>query len=271
MKYIIKIITIIALSISLLLANACSSNGKKTETLKVAMELQFPPFEMSDGEGNPTGISVDMAIALGKYIGKEVEIVNTAWTGLIPSLQTGKADLIISSMTITEDRAKVVDFSDPYLVAGLTLLLDKKSEANKWEDLNKEGIIIAVKSGTTGAIIAKAQLVNSEIKYFEDVSACVLEVSQGKADAFIYDALTIYESYKNNNKTTKLNLTTIPSTASGWGIAIKKGNNELKTKVNEFIKKSKEDGSFSALENKYLKDVKAAFVKAGIPSMFESE
>ena len=269
MKSFLNFFTIIALSISLVFISGCSS--KKTDTLKVAMELQFPPFEMSDGEGNPTGISVDMAKALGKYIGKEVEIINTAWTGLIPSLQTGKVDLIISSMTITEERAKVVDFSDPYIVAGLTLLLNKNSEANKWEDLNNTGIVIAVKSGTTGAIIAKEQLVKAETKYFEDVSACVLEVSQGKADAFIYDALTVFENNKKNIKTTKMNLTTIPSTAGGWGVAFKKGNDKLKIKVNEFIKKSKEDGSFSALEDKYLKDVKAAFVEAGIPSMFGSE
>ena len=79
----------------------------------VAMELAYPPFETKDDAGNPIGVSVDLAKAFGESIGREVVIENIAWDGLIPALQTGKVDMIISSMTITADRKEVVDFSDP--------------------------------------------------------------------------------------------------------------------------------------------------------------
>ncbi len=84
---------------------------KANEPLKVGMELAYPPFEMSDKNGKPTGISVDLAYALGKYLNRKVIIKNTSWDGLIPSLKTGKIDIIISSMTITPKRKKVIDFS----------------------------------------------------------------------------------------------------------------------------------------------------------------
>src|SRR5438552_11375611 len=84
------------------------------EKLIVGMELAYPPFEMTDPQGRPTGVSVDLARALGKFLGQEIQIQNLPFDGLIPSLQTRKIDLIISSLTATPERAKSIDFSDPY-------------------------------------------------------------------------------------------------------------------------------------------------------------
>ena len=92
------------------LLNGCSREEHKQ--LIVGMELKYPPFEMVDTNGAPTGVSVDLANALGKYLGREVTIENIPFDGLIPSLQTHKIDLIISSMTATAERAKAIDFSD---------------------------------------------------------------------------------------------------------------------------------------------------------------
>ena len=82
------------------------------------MELAYPPFEMRDAEGAPAGVSVELARELGRALGRSVEIENIAFDGLIASLKTGKIDLIISSMTSTEQRAKSIDFSEPYLKRG---------------------------------------------------------------------------------------------------------------------------------------------------------
>ena len=110
-----KISVLLILALSCLLFAAC---GKKEDNiLVVAMELAYPPFETKDEQGNAAGISVDFSYAFGEYIGKEVKIENISWDGLIPALQTGKADMVISSMTITEEREKTVDFSDPYTTA----------------------------------------------------------------------------------------------------------------------------------------------------------
>lgn len=248
--------------------SGCDST-KETDVLKIGMELQFPPFEMADGNGNPTGISVDMAKDLGKYLNRPVEIENISWTGLIPSLQTNKVDLVISSMSITPSRKKVVDFSIPYAQSGLTLLINRDSPVTNWSNLDKKGNIIAVKSGTIGAVIAKDKIINADVRYFDEAAACVLEVSQGKADAFIYDAITVFENHKKHPETTRYNLQNIPETASPWAIVLKKGNTELKKKVDAFIIQYREQGKFEVLEKKYLKSLKAAFTQANVPSFFQ--
>ena len=89
--------------------------------LIVGMELAYPPFEMTDTQGNPAGVSVDLANALGEYLHRKVVIQNIRFDGLIPELKVGKIDLIISSMTATPERAQAIDFSEPYLKTGLCL------------------------------------------------------------------------------------------------------------------------------------------------------
>src|SRR5689334_13126727 len=87
---------------------------RATQPLVVGMELSYPPFEMTDTSGNPDGVSVQLAKELARALGRPVEIRNMAFEGLIPALKTGKIDLIISSMTVTAERAHSIDFSDPY-------------------------------------------------------------------------------------------------------------------------------------------------------------
>ena len=157
------------------------------KVLTVGMELAYPPFEMSDKDGVPQGVSVDFAKALGKHLGREVVIENTAWSGLIPSLKTGKIDLIISSMTITDERKKSINFSIPYAQSSLAILANKESGVTSIEELNTAGKKVAVKKGSTGHIYATKNLTNAEILVFDKENACVLEVVQGKADGFLYD------------------------------------------------------------------------------------
>src|SRR5690242_5036247 len=101
------------------LLSSCSPQPR--DRLIVGMELAYPPFEMTDARGQPMGVSVDLAKALGTYLHREVEIQNVPFDGLIPALQTRKIDLIISSMTATAERAKSIAFSDPYVKTGLCL------------------------------------------------------------------------------------------------------------------------------------------------------
>lgn len=122
----------------------------QAKPLVVGMELAYPPFEMTDTAGKPTGVSVDIANALGKSLARPVVIQNMAFDGLIPALKAGKVDLVISSMTATAERAQSIDFSDPYISTGLCLLLKKDSTAQSIADLDKDGFKVAVKKGTTG-------------------------------------------------------------------------------------------------------------------------
>jgi len=98
-----------------------------SKPLVVGMELAYPPFETINSQGAPAGVSVDLAEALGEYLHRPIRIENIPFTGLIPSLLTGKIDLIISSMTDTPEREKTIAFSDPYLSIGLAVLAGSKS------------------------------------------------------------------------------------------------------------------------------------------------
>ena len=146
--------------------------------LRVGMEMAYPPFEMTDEQGKPAGVSIELAQALGRELGRPMELQNIALDGLIPSLKTGKIDLIISSMTANEERAKSIAFSDPYLTTGLGLLIPKDSTADKIPALDQKGKRIAVKKGTTGHLYAMSHIKTAEVLVFDKESAAVLEVGQ---------------------------------------------------------------------------------------------
>jgi len=244
-----------------LTSTAIASAAETAKPLIVGMELAYPPFEMSDTSGKPTGVSVDLATDLAKSLGRPVVIQNTSFDGLIPALKTGKVDLVISSMTATAERAQSIDFSDPYLSTGLCLLLKKDSAAKGIADLDKAGVKVAVKKGTTGHLYATAKLKNAEILVLDKESAAVLEVSQGKADAFIYDQMSTYQNWQRNKATTRAILE--PFQKESWAVGIGKGNDELKSKVNAFIKDYRAKGGFEQLGDRYLKEMKDEFKRLG--------
>ncbi len=234
------------------------------QTLTVAMELAYPPFETKDTNGDPTGVSVDLAYAIGEALGMEVVIVNTAWDGLIPSLQTGKADMVISSMTITEERSAVVDFSAPYASAQLAILANVDAGITSVEDLNDATKTIAVKTGSTGFLYAQKELSSAQILSLADESACVMEVAQGKADAFLYDQLTIYRNQTLHPDTTVALFIPFQDVES-WGIAVQKGNSELLTQINDFLATY----DFADITEKYLSEEKKAFDELGFQWFFD--
>jgi polar amino acid transport system substrate-binding protein len=233
------------------------------DTLVVRMELSYPPFEMTDTSGKPSGVSVDLAHELGKSLGRKVVIENTAFDGLIPALKTGKIDLIISSMTATEERAKSIDFSEPYLSTGLCLLLKKGALVTGIKDLDRLGRTVAVKKGTTGHTFAAGNIKRARLLVLDKESAAVLEVVQGKADAFIYDQMSVYQHWQRNQTTTTALL--VPFQKESWAIGVRKGNDDLRMKVNAFLKEFRARGGFEQLGDRYLKEQKEAFKRLGYP------
>jgi len=203
-----------------------ASAAETAKPLIVGMELAYPPFEMTDTSGKPTGVSVDLATDLAKSLGRPVVIQNTSFDGLTPALKTGKVDLVISSMTATAERAQSIDFSDPYLSTGLCLLLKKDSAAKDIADLDKAGVKVAVKKGTTG-----------------------------------HDQMSTYQNWQRNKATTRAILE--PFQKESWAVGIGKGNDELKGKVNAFIKEYRAKGGFEQLGDRYLKEMKDEFKRLG--------
>ncbi len=268
-KRIIHLILVLVLAVlPVWLAVSCQKEAEDTQ-LVVGMELAYPPFEMTDAANNPTGISVDFAKALGEELGRTVVIENMAWSGLIPALETGKIDLIISSMTITEERKERIDFSDPYAMANLALLIGKDSPVESYADLDQTGRVLAVKKGSTGHIYAEKTLKNATIQVFDKESICVLEVVQGRADAFTYDQLTIYKNWQQYEDKTRANLVPYQEAPEYWGVALRKGETELKGQVNDFIAKYRQNGGFDALAEQYLTEQKKTFDELNIPFFFD--
>ena len=231
------------------------------------MELNYPPFETVDSEGKPSGVSTGMANALGKELGRPVEIKDMSFDGLIPALKTGKIELIISSMTATEERAKTIDFSDSYVTTGLCLLVRKDSKIQNIDDLKADpNLMVVVARGTTGNVWATKNLTTKQIRVQDTEGNSVLEVIQDKADAFIYDQMSVYKNWQHHPDKTRAIL--VPFETEHWAIGIAKGNDELKGQVNAFLKKFREAGGFEKLGDEYLADQKKAFKELGYPFYF---
>jgi polar amino acid transport system substrate-binding protein len=230
------------------------------------MELAYPPFEMRGTDGAPSGVSVEIAKALGESLGRDVIIENLAFDGLIPSLKTGKIDLIISSLTATPKRAESIDFSDSYLTTGLCLLVGKESSVRSFEDLVGNEGMVAVKNGTTGHQHAVDHLPIGRVLVLDSESSCVLEVVQGKAVAFIYDQMSVYKNWKRNEDTTRAILT--PFQKESWAIGVRKGRENLLIAINVFLRQFSKSGGFDKLGDQFLKEQKVAFDELGLPFYF---
>ena len=243
----------------------CSENSGPAP-LVVGMELKYPPFEMTDASGQPAGVSVDLAQALGQYLHRPVRIENMPFDGLIPSLKTGRIDLIISSMTATPERAKSIAFSEPYLTTGLALLVPASSDVTGIADLDQPVRTVAVKQGTTGHLYAEAHLKKARVLVLAEETACVLEVAQGKADAFLYDQMSIFQNARKYPDQTRALLA--PFQRESWAVGLRQGNDALREQVNAFLKKFRAKGGFERLGEKYLSEQKRGFKAQGIPFVF---
>lgn len=245
----------------------CAACDKpKSGALRVGMEMRYPPFEMRDPQGQPAGVSVDLARALGEALGQPVEFSDLPFNGLIPALKTGQIDVIISSMTATDERRQSIDFSDPYLKTGLCLLVGKDTDIQSAADLDKPGRKVAVVKATTGHLWTTQKIKQATVVVLGEESAAALEVDQGKADAFIYDQLsTLRNALKYKDHTRPI---LKPFQEESWAIAIAKDRADLKAKINAFLADYRAKGGFETLGEKWLKEQKAEFKKLSVPFVF---
>lgn len=237
-----------------------------SKQLVVGMDLSYPPFETIDENGKPAGISVRLAQALADYLGRPLRIENMPFVGLIPSLQNGRIDCLISSMTDTPERRQAIAFSEPYLSIGLAMLAGVKANITGPADLDRPERTLVVRQGTTGELWARANLKVAKVLSVEKENSAVLEVIQGKADAFIYDQMSVWQNWKKNPETTRAILT--PLQKEYWAVGVRKDNEELRLKINDFLKEFRDRGGFQKLGDEFLKDQKEAFRKENIPFYF---
>jgi polar amino acid transport system substrate-binding protein len=243
----------------------CSSKPGPRELL-VGMDTSYPPFETIDENGKPAGISVQLAQALADKLKRPLRIERISFDGLILSLQNGRIDCIISSMTDTPERRKTIAFSDPYLSIGLALLVGANTSIQHPADIDQQGKTVVVRRGTTGEVWARANTKEAKVLSVEKENSAVLEVVQGKADAFIYDQMSVWQNWKRNPTTTRAILT--PLQKEFWAIGVKKDNEALKQEINDFLKEFRAKGGFEKLGDQFLSEQKEAFRKENIPFYF---
>jgi len=147
----------------------------------------FVPWAMQDKKGEWIGFEVDVAKQLAEDMGVKLELVPTKWEGIIPSLLTGKFDLIIAGMTGTPQRALKINFTIPYDYSGMNVVVNKKvaGGVTDYMDLDKADYTIVSRLGTTGAALAKETFKNAKVRLFPDEGPMLQELLNGKAAAFL--------------------------------------------------------------------------------------
>lgn len=250
-----KISLYILLTIATIFIASCGENkDEKENTIVIGMELNFPPFEMKDSYGKPYGISKDIADSFGEFMHKKVVIKDMKFEGLIPALKTGKIDMIISSLSITDRRKKSIDFSEPYAMFTMFALTNQDVNLLK---MNTPKHRIVVKAGTTAEYIAWQFFPKAQHDIVSDMNAAVLEVLQGKADFTFYDALTIYQYWKKYKG--RLYMQEYKGHETPIAAGFRKDEAELRENFNRWLAKAKRDQFFEKEGEKHLKEMKDAF------------
>lgn len=246
------------LILSLFIA-ACGGTEEKADdtkeetakVYKVGVDVTYPPFEFKEGK-EYKGIDIDLINAIAENQGFEIELSPMDFGGIIPAMQANQLDVAIAGMSITDERKKVVDFSEPYFDAGLTVVVKKENtEIKSVDDL--KGKTVAVKKGTTGAKYATDNATKLDIKVvqFNDSPAMFQEVSNGNADALIEDYPVI--SYAIAQQDLGLKIVGDRLNGDQYGIAVLKGENaDLLEKINKGLAELKEDGTYDEIVKTYL-------------------
>lgn len=228
--------------ICLLALAACSGNqegtGAKRTVLRIGTDATYPPFETVDPEtGRPSGFDIDLISALCAANKWKPEFIVTPFDGIIPGLRSKKYDVVISAMTITPERAAVVDFTDPYYLAGQTIAVPLDDTLIKGVD-DLVGKRVGVQLGTTGELMAK-KMDGLHVFSFDNIGAAFIDMANGNLDAVLNDFPTS-RAYINKHGTAKT-VGEILSTEY-YGIAVRKGDQELLDALNGALAGFKESG-----------------------------
>ena len=242
-----------ALILTMVLAlAACGSSkgGSDTGTatngvLVMATNAEFPPYEYHEGD-KIVGIDAEIAAAIAEKMGCELKIEDIAFDSIIPEVSSGKADIGLAGMTVTEDRKQSVDFSDSYASSSQVVIVTETSGISSLSDLDANSVI-GVQTGTTGDIYCSDEFANIE-RYNKGMEA-VQALSQGKIDAVVIDSepAKVFVA-----ETSGLKILDESYTDEQYAAAIRKGNTALLENVNKALSELKSDGTLDKIVAKYI-------------------
>lgn len=224
----------------------------------VGTDAAYPPFESENPQKEIVGFDIDVVKAVAQKAGIEVKFVNTPWEGIFNTLGSGDRDLLVSAITINDERKQTMDFSDPYFDAYQLIAVKGTSKVSKFDDLKK--LKVGVQTGTTGdEVVTKLQGKNStNIKRFESTPLALKELEAGGVDAVVADNGVVI-NYVANNAGSKFKTVSDKSfQPEQYGIAVKKGNADLLGKINKGLADIKADGTYDKIYAQYFGAAPAA-------------
>ena len=242
--------------------------------LRIGLEAGYMPFEMIDKRSglrqkhirhgdvrragasvNLMGFDIDMGIEMARFLGVQPVFVDTMWPSIIPALNLGRYDVIFGGMSVTEARKVKVDFANPFMTVGQTILLNKKHEktVTSYKDLNQSKFTVISKPGTTGEEAVKHFIPACTYKTFGTESSGATEVLEGRADAFVYD-LPFNTVFMAMHGIDKLVFLDKPFTEEPIAWAIRKNDPHFMEFLNKFLAEIKGDGRFDRIYKKWFQE-----------------
>lgn len=224
-----------------------SGGGGGGEPLTVGSDIPYPPFEQGK-PGEYTGFDIELMEAIGEKIGRTPEFQDTSFETIFRDVQQGKFEAVISAATITEEREKAVDFSNPYYLSEQAVLVKEGSDIESLEDL--EGKTVAVQQGTTGQELAKEELGSSEVRPYPEGPDAVNALKAGTVEGVIIDAPVAQNAVE---KSGGVEIAEKVPTEEEYGIAVGQGETELLDEINKGLEEVLDDGTYKKIYEKWFK------------------
>ncbi len=218
----------------------------------VGTDAAYAPFESQNEKGEIVGFDIEVVQAIAAKAGFEVKFVNTPWEGIFNALGQGDRDMVVSAVTITDERKQTMDFSDPYFDAAQLIAVKEDSKVAKFADLKK--MKVGVQTGTTGdeAVSKLLGKTSTNIKRFESTPLALKELEAGGVDAVVADNGVVVHYVANNPGGKFKTVADTEFVPEQYGVAIKKGNAELLALLNKGLADIKADGTYAAIYSKYF-------------------
>ena len=242
-----------AAAIVALAAGVANAEMKK---VKIGTEGAYPPFNNLTADGKLVGFDVEIAEALCAEMKVECEFVTQDWDGIIPALIAGKFDAIIASMSITEERMKVVDFTEKYYNTPPAIAVPKDSKITGVTAAELAGIRMGAQSSTTHSNYAEEKFPDSDLQLYPTPDEYKLDLASGRIDAAIDDVIVLDEWLKTDDGACCKIIGTLEIdpviNGEGAGIAIRKGEDDLRGMFNQAIEAIRANGKYKEINDKYF-------------------
>ncbi|WP_297671024.1 basic amino acid ABC transporter substrate-binding protein [uncultured Desulfovibrio sp.] len=221
------------------------------ETYVVASDCTWPPMELLDENKQPVGFDIDYIRAVAKAAGFEVDVRNIAWDGIFGGVATGQYDIVAAATTITEERKKQFDFSDPYYEVAQAVVLPAGKSIQGLPDL--KGRKVGGQIGTTGVFVMRKSGVSVDLKEYDDVGLAIQDMMNGRLDAVICDdPVALYYVNKKKDTAGKIHIAFVTEDKEYYGFTVKKGRKDLVEKLNRGIKDVRASGEEARLLEKWM-------------------